>query len=68
MRTTTGTPELWVKQTELEAVPDSEAHWAVQLESSKWWQAEQAGAKAVAVGPKCYHYMLHKSHKLLLHE
>ena len=52
VRTTTKTPELWVKQTELEAIPDSEAHWAVQLESSKWWQAEQARAKAMVVGPQ----------------
>ena len=52
MRTTTRTPELWVKQMELEAVPNSEAHWAVQLESSKWWQAVQARAKAVAMGPQ----------------
>ena len=33
-RITTGTPILWERQTELEAVPDSEAHWAVLLESS----------------------------------
>ena len=52
MRTTTGTPELWVKQMELKVVLDSEAHWAIQLESSKWWQAEQARAKAVVVGPQ----------------
>ena len=52
MRLTTGTPIQEVKETELEAVPDSEAHWVVLLESSKWWQAEQAGAKAVAVGPQ----------------
>ena len=48
MKTTTGTPKLEVKQTALEAVPDSEAHWAVLLESSKWWQA----VKAVAVEPQ----------------
>ena len=51
-RITTGTPVLWEKQMELEAVPDSEACWAVLLESSKWWQVKQAGAKAVAVGPQ----------------
>ena len=51
-RITTGTPVLGEKQTELEAIPDSEAHWAVLLESSKWWQAEQAGVKAVAVEPQ----------------
>ena len=49
---TTGTPVQEVKETEQEAVPDSEAHWAVLLESSKWWEAVQAGAKAVAVGPQ----------------
>ena len=52
VRTTTGTPELWVKQMELEAVPDSETYWVVQLESSKWWQAEQARVKVVAVEPQ----------------
>ena len=57
-----------MKQMELEVVPDSKAHWAVLLESSKWWQAEQAGVKAVAVEPQVLLHMLHKSHKLLLHE
>ena len=33
-RITTGTPVLGEKQTELEAVPNSEAHWAILLESS----------------------------------
>ena len=35
--------------TVLLAEPDSEAHWAVQLESVKWWQADQAEVYAVAV-------------------
>ena len=48
-RITTRTPRLEVKQTELEAVPDSEAHWAIQLESVKWWQDDQAEVYAVVV-------------------
>ena len=28
---------------------DSKAHWAIQLESVKWWQSEQAEVYAVAV-------------------
>ena len=51
-RITTGTPILWEKQIALVAVPDSESHWAVSLESSKWYHADQARAKAVAVEPQ----------------
>ena len=51
-RITTRTPTLSVKHTVLVAVPDSKAHWAILLESSKWWQAEQAGVKAVTVEPQ----------------